>query len=76
VEKINLEVLMYQAGYLTIDKIIEDEEDESIRYRLYFPNKEVKKSFNDYIIYYFLQDEDPASKRKPIRKALKNENLE
>jgi len=66
---------MYQAGYLTITEVIKDEEDESIEYKLYFPNKEVEKSFNDYILKQLVNDLNPASKRKPIRKALKEEDL-
>jgi len=76
IENLNLEVIMYQAGYLTIDKVIIDEDEEFVEYRLYFPNKEVKISFNDYILTYLVNDLDPISKRRPIRKALKSANLE
>jgi len=47
-----VEVIMYQAGYLTITEVIKNE-DKKERYRLYFPNKEVKESFLDYLILYF-----------------------
>jgi len=74
VENLNLEVIMYQAGYLTIDEVIEDE--EFVEYKLYFPNKEVKVSFSNYLLKYLVNDLDPNSKKRPIRKALKNANLE
>ena len=48
VENIKLEVILYQAGYLTIDKVIEDEDE--IIYKLKIPNKEVKISLNNIII--------------------------
>ncbi len=50
IENLDLEVILYQAGYLTIDKVIEDEYLGSISYKLRLPNQEVEKSFNSYII--------------------------
>ncbi|WOE70009.1 AAA family ATPase [Hydrogenimonas thermophila] len=76
IENINLEVILYQSGYLTIDEMIIDDEEESIEYKLKLPNREVKVSFNDYIINYLLKDTNPIQKRRPIRRALKNGNLE
>jgi len=54
IEDISLETVMFQSGYLTI-KEIEYLGDNSIFY-LGFPNIEVKKSFNDYLLtYYFVK---------------------
>ncbi len=49
IENINLEVILYQAGYLTIDKMIEKQRG-GIEYRLKLPNIEVKNSLNDILI--------------------------
>jgi len=75
IENIDLEVILYQSGYLTIDEIIDDE-DEGISYKLKIPNKEVQQSLSDVIVHYFMKDINPKSKRVPIRKALKEESLE
>jgi len=72
IENINLEVILYQAGYLTIDKIIINEDDE-IEYLLKLPNKEVKISLNRYIIDFLFKGE--ATIVKSIRKALKEADL-
>ena len=49
IENINLEVILYQAGYLTIDKMIEKRRG-GIEYKLKLPNIEVKNSLNDRLI--------------------------
>jgi uncharacterized protein YehS (DUF1456 family) len=49
IENINLEIILYQAGYLTIDEMIISKRG-NISYKLKLPNKEVKQSLNDYII--------------------------
>ena len=43
IDNIDLEVILYQSGYLTIDKV-EIDEDDDIIYHLKLPNQEVKKS--------------------------------
>ena len=49
-------VLLYQTGYLTIDKCVEDKipfTDQTIRkYYLKFPNLEVERSFNENLLEY------------------------
>ena len=49
IDNIDLEVILYQSGYLTMDKIVMTPFD-TIEYRLKLPNKEVKISLYDYII--------------------------
>ena len=49
IENIDIEVILYQAGYLTIDKMIIDRRDR-ISYKLKLPNMEVKNSLNDILI--------------------------
>ena len=75
IENIDIEVILYQSGYLTIDEMIDDE-DYGIEYKLKIPNKEVQQSLSDVIVHYFVQDINPKSKKVPIGKALKKENLE
>ncbi len=72
VNNIKLEVLLFQAGYLTIgEEFIEDDE---IEYTLILPNKEVKIALNKYIIQQ-IYDDYGVHKRKNIRKALKIADL-
>jgi hypothetical protein len=52
IKKLQLESLLLQAGYLTIDKVIEDELIGSIEYTLKVPNLEVQISLNNLIISY------------------------
>jgi len=51
IEAINLETVMFQAGYLTIkEQIIRR---NRIAYELSYPNLETKMSFNNYLLNYF-----------------------
>ncbi len=76
IENINLEVILYQAGYLTIDEMVIDEDLDIIEYKLRLPNKEVKQSFNDYIIQTLLKRTDYNIDKKKIIIALREANLE
>ncbi len=51
IEQINLETVMFQAGYLTIKEEIERR--TKTEYILTYPNYETKVSFNDYLADYF-----------------------
>jgi hypothetical protein len=73
IENLDLEVILYQSGYLTIDKV-EVDEDKDIIYTLKIPNKEVKASLSKYIItYLYKQDTMDA---KPLSRALREVNLD
>jgi Holliday junction resolvase-like predicted endonuclease len=61
IENIDLEVILYQSGYLTIDKV-QLTPFETIEYKLKLPNKEVKISFNDIIINYITNNNLPTIK--------------
>ncbi|GAB6094600.1 ATP-binding protein [Desulfatiferula olefinivorans] len=54
VDHIYVETLMFQTGYLTIKK--ESRLGNILRYQLVFPNLEVRSSFNNYILNYFVSD--------------------
>jgi len=75
IEKIKLEVILYQSGYLTIDKMMIDEDLEEIEYILKLPNKEVKISLNNFIIETLFDNSQPNIYRSPLIKALKQANL-
>ncbi|RUM46366.1 MAG: hypothetical protein DSY46_00115 [Hydrogenimonas sp.] len=75
IEKINLEVILYQSGYLTIDQVAYTPFD-TIEYRLKIPNKEVKISLNDYIIKDLLKETNPNINKTPLFLALRDANLE
>jgi len=50
IEKLNLEVILYQAGYLSIDKVIQKR--NRIEYKLTVPNQEIQVSLNMLFINY------------------------
>lgn len=75
VGEINLETLLFQAGYLTIEHT---EVIGEVRYfRLGYPNREVKTSFNHFVLSY-LTDAPMATvqNRKAVYRALSTANLE
>ena len=61
IENLNLETILFQSGYLTIKRLIEDE-----MYELGFPNMEVQTSFCKYI----LQSMTTGSEQVTIRREL------
>ncbi len=75
IENIDVEVLLYQSGYLTIDAVIEKRRG-GFEYRLKLPNKEVKSSLNDYIIDYMLHDDNKEKRQDDLYDALADGNLE
>ncbi len=73
ISNIDLEVILYQSGYLTISNVSIDEDDD-ILYHLQLPNLEVKKSFNTFIINHLFGDK--SLQNKTLSKALREENLD
>ncbi len=55
VEEIRIEALMFQTGYLTIKEVYQKEYGQE--YKLGFPNKEVKISFNENILEFTIKEE-------------------
>jgi len=75
-ENLNIYSLLFQTGYLTIESIERD--DDFIIYTLTYPNKEVKQSFNTYIMEAFTEnprDEIEPNARK-LKRALKKGDTE
>jgi hypothetical protein len=77
IENIDLEVILYQSGYLTIDKVVEKKLGFVRQYEYYLkiPNMEVKVSFSDMIISYITKNNNPTIKTN-IYMALANNDLE
>ncbi|MFP4486444.1 MAG: AAA family ATPase [Campylobacterales bacterium] len=73
IENLDIEVILYQAGYLTINRV-EQDEDGDIIYTLKIPNKEVKSSLNKSIISYIYKDN--TLRAKPLSQALREQNLD
>jgi hypothetical protein len=74
IEEIRIEALMYQTGYLTIKESYEREYGQE--YRLGFPNKEVRISFNEDILPLVLKDEIRENIAGKIIEILRGEKLE
>jgi hypothetical protein len=55
IEEIIIEALMFQTGYLTIKEVYQKEYGQE--YKLGFPNKEVKISFNENILEFTIKEE-------------------
>ncbi len=75
IDSLDLEIILYQAGYLTIDKVLETPFG-SIEYKLKLPNKEVQLSLNDTIISSLTDNNNPNTYKTPLYQALYNADLE
>ena len=73
VDKMNVNALLFQTGYLTIKEVIENDED--LEYVLSYPNEEVKKSMLDYLLddYAYQQISDDISINEMVRKLKSND---
>jgi hypothetical protein len=56
IERLDLEVILYQSGYLTIKKAIENPRG-GYKYELRIPNQEVRQSLSDFIIDMLINDD-------------------
>jgi hypothetical protein len=75
VEYLSLETLLFQTGYLTIKKV--DHFLEERIFTLGYPNLEVKKSLNNYLLNYLIHDPAPKTRNmRAIYQALKNNELD
>jgi hypothetical protein len=74
IEEIRIEALMFQTGYLTIKEVYNKEYGQE--YKLGFPNKEVRISFNEDILPLVLKDEIRENIADKIIEILKRERLD
>jgi hypothetical protein len=72
-EEIRIEALMFQTGYLTIKEVYQKEYGQE--YKLGFPNKEVKISFNENILEFTIKEEVRYKLVDEIITILKKEEL-
>jgi hypothetical protein len=72
-EEIRIEALMFQTGYLTIKEVFQKEYGQE--YKLGFPNKEVKISFNENILEFTIKEEVRYKLVDEIITILKKEEL-
>jgi len=73
VEKLKLEVLLFQAGYLTIDKAMQT--PIGVKYKLKIPNMEVQISLNNLFLQYLL-DDNFNDKRLEVYEILFDTNMD
>jgi hypothetical protein len=73
-EEVRIEALMFQTGYLTIKE--EYNKEYGQEYKLGFPNKEVRISFNEDILPLVLKDEVRENIADKIIEILKKEEIE
>uniref|UniRef100_Q3ARN3 AAA-ATPase-like domain-containing protein n=1 Tax=Chlorobium chlorochromatii (strain CaD3) TaxID=340177 RepID=Q3ARN3_CHLCH len=64
IEKLTLETLLFQTGYLTIKQLLLS--DVGVSYELGFPNKEIQISFNNYILQSITQNSQKESIRHEL----------
>ncbi len=62
VDFVEPENLLFQTGYLTVKDWLQ--EPEGVRYTLTFPNREVKISFSNYLLYFILRGKEEGVKDK------------
>ncbi|MFW6307529.1 MAG: ATP-binding protein [Campylobacterales bacterium] len=75
IENLDLEVILYQTGYLSIDTV-ETTPFETLQYKLKIPNKEVRLSLSDYIIDYLLKDKRRLKNKIDIYNSLLEDDME
>ncbi|MEA1955471.1 MAG: ATP-binding protein [Campylobacterota bacterium] len=79
IENLDLEVVLYQSGYLTIDEMIVEDMGfaSQIKYKLKIPNIEVKISLYNYILDYLFKgnSQNKQKSQMSIYKALANNDL-
>ncbi len=64
VDRIELESLLFQTGYLTVTAVIQDEYTKLLSYKLGYPNFEVRQSLSDSLLDYFTQNVSLISQTK------------
>ncbi|MCX8083730.1 MAG: ATP-binding protein, partial [Calditerrivibrio sp.] len=77
ISNLQVEVVLFQSGYLTIDKILERKRG-GFEYWLKIPNKEIRQSFLDYIIDYLFTVENSQKLRTQnnMYEALENSDFD
>lgn len=76
IERISIETLLFQTGYLTIKNIITAPFGGQLSYQLAYPNQEVRTSLMTRLMDYFIDDQGVVSNsRSQIEQALLNKDF-
>ena len=75
IDAIELPILMFQAGYLTIIDVIKHDKT-GIKYRLGFPNFEVKQGFYEHVIFAIVNTIKASSIHEALWQTLANNSIE
>ena len=75
IEKIELITVLFQSGYLTIDKIISSDIPGHTRYRLKCPNHSVRLALQDQLFSYYTAGDSTGSYQGAVESALINADL-
>ena len=76
IDKIELTPLLFQSGYLTIDKLINSDIVGRNRYRLKYPNYSVRSALQDQIFSYYTAGDSTGNYQAAIESALKDARLD
>ena len=75
IEKVKLITVLFQSGYLTIDKLISSDIPGRSMYRLICPNHSVRSALQDQLFSYYLTDDEISDYQQAMHSALRNANL-
>ncbi len=77
IERISIETLLFQTGYLTIKSITTSPFGGQLTYQLTYPNQEVRTSLMTRLMDYFVEDQGVISNtRERIEQALLNKDFQ
>ena len=73
VDRIPVEALLFQTGYLTI--VGEERDEEALHYRLDYPNREVKRSLNALLLTTMAPDVAVAAESRELRRLMRTNDF-
>ena len=73
VDRIPVEALLFQTGYLTI--VGEERDEEALHYRLDYPNREVKRSLNALLLTAMAPDVAVAAESRELRRLMRTNDF-
>ena len=76
IEKVKLITVLFQSGYLTIDKLISSDIPGRSMYRLICPNHSVRSALQDQLFSYYLTDDEISDYQQAMHSALRHADLD
>ena len=76
IEKVKLITVLFQSGYLTIDKLISSDIPGRSMYRLVCPNHSVRSALQDQLFSYYLTDDEISDYQQAMHSALRHADLD